>query len=101
MIGVSAGKNLSLSFQPPKSAGMNHPVAVALKVVTIRMRWLGMTASARIFNAHRIVGEHEESLTAFTEASGLRTEALNREVPIASNADTPPRKTNKDLFARS
>src|SRR5271169_415143 len=65
VIGVTAGKNLRLRFQPAKGAGMNDTIAVALKVVAVGMRRLGMAASAGVFYAHRIVGEHEQSLAAF------------------------------------
>ncbi len=41
---------------------MDDAIAVALKVVAVRMRRLGMAASAGVFDAHRIVGEHEKSL---------------------------------------
>jgi len=35
VVGISAGENLGLRFQPAKSARMNDAVAVALKVVTV------------------------------------------------------------------
>src|SRR5260221_7825815 len=65
MIGVAAGENLRLRFQAAKGAGMDDTVTVALKVVAVGMRWLGMAASAGVFYAHRIVGEHGESLAFF------------------------------------
>jgi hypothetical protein len=33
-----------------------------LKVIAIRMRRFGMAASAGLFHAHRIIGQHEKSL---------------------------------------
>jgi len=65
MIGVTAGENLRLRFQTAKGAGMDDTITVALKVVAVRMRRLGMAASAGVFYAHRIVGEHGESLAFF------------------------------------
>src|SRR5262250_3055552 len=41
---------------------MDDPVAVTLKVVAVGMLRLWETASAGIFRAHGVVGEHEESL---------------------------------------
>ena len=74
VVGVAAGKDLRLRFQTAKGAGMDDAVAVALKVVAVRMRRLGIAASARVFHAHRIVGEHGKSLAErprplFSEAS--------------------------------
>src|SRR5580704_12092271 len=68
MIGIAAGKNLSFGFKAAKGAGVNDAVAVALEIVAIRMGRLGKTASAGLFHAHRIVGEHEGSLA---EASAI------------------------------
>ena len=62
VVGVAAGENLSLRFQAAKGAGMDDAIAVALKVIAVGMRRLGMAASAGFFYAHRIVGEHGESL---------------------------------------
>ena len=62
MVGIPAGENLCLRFQTAKGAGMDDTITVALKVVAIRMRRLGMAASAGVFYADRIVGEHGESL---------------------------------------
>ena len=57
MIGVTPRENLRLRVQTPKRAGMNDAVAIALKVVSVGMRRLGMTASAGIFYVDGIVGE--------------------------------------------
>jgi hypothetical protein len=45
---------------------MDDTIAVALKVVAVRMRRLGIAASAGVFYAHRVVGEHEQSLAAWS-----------------------------------
>src|SRR5277367_6836339 len=63
VVGIAACENLRLGLQSAKSAGMNNAVAVPFKVVAIRMKKLGMAASARLFHAYRIVGEHGESLS--------------------------------------
>ena len=65
VVGVTAGENLRLRLQTAKGAGMDDTIAVALKVVAVGMRRLGMAASAGVFYAHRIVGEHGKSLAAF------------------------------------
>ena len=69
VVGVAAGENLRLRFQPAKGAGMDDAVAVALKVVAVGMRRLGMAASARVFHAHSVVGEHGKSLAAFRSSA--------------------------------
>src|ERR1700722_7941336 len=62
VVGVATGKNLGLRFEPAEGAGMDNAITVALKIVAIRMLRLGMATSAGIFDAHRVVGEHETSL---------------------------------------
>src|SRR5258708_23825604 len=57
MIGVAAGKNLRLGFQPAKRPRMNHSVAVALKVVAVGMWRLRMTPPAGVLHADS-VGSH-------------------------------------------
>ena len=37
VVGVAAGEDLRFVFQPAKGTGMNHAVAVALKVIAVRM----------------------------------------------------------------
>src|SRR6202140_3267810 len=70
MVGVAAGEKPCLCFQTAKGAGMDDAIPVALKVVAVRMRRLGMAASAGVFYAHRIVGEHGESLALRIPGSG-------------------------------
>jgi hypothetical protein len=41
---------------------MDDAIAVALEIVAIGMWRLRKAASAGVFNAYRVVGEHEESL---------------------------------------
>jgi hypothetical protein len=65
VVGVTPRENLRLRFQPAKGARMDDAVAVALKAVAVGVRRLEVAASARVFYAHRIVGEHEKSLAAF------------------------------------
>jgi hypothetical protein len=43
---------------------VNDAITVALIVVAIGMRQFGVAASERIFYAHRVGGEHGESLAA-------------------------------------
>src|ERR1700677_2191172 len=42
VVGVAPGEYLRLRFEASKGASMNNAIAVALKIVAIRMRWLGM-----------------------------------------------------------
>src|ERR1700704_4932380 len=58
MVGIAAGKDLRFGFQPPKRPGVNDAVAIALEVVAVGMRRLGVAASPRVFHAHGIVGQH-------------------------------------------
>jgi hypothetical protein len=77
VVGVAAGENLCLRFQTAKGAGMDHTITVALKVVAVGMRRLKMAASAGVFYAHRIVGEHGKSLAFFIligTAKAIRTQ---------------------------
>jgi len=71
---------------------MDDPITVALKVVAVRMRWLGMAASAGVFYAHRIVGEHEQSLAANPEL--LRREGLPRCARLGRARAPVPRQTH-------
>jgi len=63
MVGVTAGEDLGFGFEAAKSPGVDDAIAVALKVVAVRMLRLGITASAGLLHPHRVVGEHQESLT--------------------------------------
>ena len=49
VVGVAAGEDLRLGFQPAKGAGMNDAIAVALKVVAVGMRRSREAASAGVF----------------------------------------------------
>lgn len=64
VIGVTASEHLSLRFEASKRAGMDDAITIALKIVAIGVRRLGMAASAGIFYANGIVGQHGESLAA-------------------------------------
>src|SRR5579872_28477 len=66
VVGMAASENLSFCLKPAKGPGVNNAVAVTLKIVAIRMRRLGITASAGLLHPHRVVGEHAESLTEST-----------------------------------
>jgi hypothetical protein len=50
---------------------MDDPVAVTLIIVAVRVLRLGMAASAGVFDAHRIVGEHEKQFTVETGLPGF------------------------------
>ncbi len=63
MVGVAAGENLGLGFQPAKGARVDDAVAVALKIVAIGMLGLGIAPSAGLLHVNRVVGEHVASLT--------------------------------------
>src|SRR5450755_1312998 len=51
MVGITAGEDLGLCFQPPKCPGVNYAIAITLKIVAIGMRRLWMTSPAGI--SHR------------------------------------------------
>jgi hypothetical protein len=54
---------LRLGFEAAKGAGVNDPVAVALKVIAIGMLGLRNSASAGFFDPHGVIGQHNGSLT--------------------------------------
>ena len=62
VVGIAAGEDLRLGFEAAKGAGMNDAVAIALKVVAVRMRRLREAASAGVFDVHRVAGQHDGSL---------------------------------------
>ncbi len=68
MVGVAAREDLRLVFQPAKGAGMDDAIAVPLERIAIRMGRLGIAASTRILDAHRVAGEHRRSLAAASAA---------------------------------
>ncbi len=62
VIGEALGEDLRLVLQAAEGAGMNDAVAVALEVVTIRMRRLWIAASERGLNPHCVGGQHGGSV---------------------------------------
>src|SRR5258708_21510791 len=75
MVGIAAGENLGLGFQPAERARMNYPVAVALKVVAVRMLRLRMTPPTRVLHANSVRSQrkaisHQESRCASMVAKG-------------------------------
>jgi hypothetical protein len=52
---------------------VDNAIAVALKIVAVGMGRLGMAASAGVFDAHRIVGEHGKSLAGWFTAETPRS----------------------------
>ena len=58
MIGLATGENLGLGFQAPEGTGMNDAVAIALKIVAVGVRGLGMAASERHFSTDSIRSQH-------------------------------------------
>ena len=54
MIGIAPGEDLRLGLKPAKSTRMNYAIAVALKIVAVRMRWLRITPAARVLHVNRI-----------------------------------------------
>ena len=68
VIRVAAREDLRLRFQTAKRARVDDTIAVTLKVIAIGMRRLGKAAPARVFNAYRVIGQHEKSLAASSAA---------------------------------
>src|SRR5664280_2920355 len=64
MVGVAAGEDLRLVFQPAEGAGMDHAIAIPLKRIAIGVRRLGIAASTGILHANGVAGEHGRSLAA-------------------------------------
>src|SRR5882724_8595464 len=62
MVGIAAGEDLRFGFQPPEGTGVNDAVAIALEVIAVGMRRLGVAASPRVFHAHRVIGQHAVSV---------------------------------------
>jgi hypothetical protein len=55
---------------------VDYTVTVALKVVAITVLRLGMAASARIFHAYRVVGEHgKKNSFKVSEFQGFKVES--------------------------
>jgi hypothetical protein len=62
VVGIAAGEDLRLGFEAAEGAGVNNAVAVTLKVVAVWMGGFGETASAGVFDVHRVGGEHGERI---------------------------------------
>src|ERR1035438_4348245 len=60
VVGVAAGEDLSLRFQPPEGARVDDSIPVPREVVAVGVGRLGMAASAGVLYAHRVIGEHEK-----------------------------------------
>ena len=84
MVGVTAGENLCLGFQPAKRAGMNDAVAVTLEIVAVRMLGFREAAAARLFHPHGIIGQHGESLSQLQPhlASRLKAQGFVQCSPV-------------------
>jgi hypothetical protein len=59
VIGISSGEDLGLGFKTAKGARVNDAVAVALKIVAIAVRRLGMAPSSRMRNG---VGSEDRAI---------------------------------------
>ncbi len=57
MIGKPRREDLCLIFEPAKSAGMNDPVAIALKFVSEGMREFRVAAAAAALHRESKMGE--------------------------------------------
>jgi hypothetical protein len=53
MVGIPAGKNLGFGFQPSKSPRVNDSVAIALEIIAVGMRRLGMAPAKRLGDSVR------------------------------------------------
>jgi hypothetical protein len=62
VVGVAASEDLCFGFETTKGPRVDDAITVTLKVVSIRMLRLGITASAGLFHPHGVVGEHGESV---------------------------------------
>src|SRR5450755_1087509 len=75
VVGIAPRENLRLGFETAKGAGMNHTIAVALKVVAVGMLRLGEAASAGVLDVHGVAGQHGKSLA---EGRGLTRVSTQR-----------------------
>jgi hypothetical protein len=71
MIADAMRKNLGLVLEPTESPRMDDAVAVALEVVTIGMRRLRITASARLVSEDGVRSGHGGILALSTEPSAV------------------------------
>ena len=58
MIGEGGSKDLGFIFQAAECPGMNHAVTVPLKQAAIRMHWLRIAPTTRLFHRKTEVGQH-------------------------------------------
>ena len=58
VVGKSAGKNLSLVLEAAEGAGVNHAIAVALKIAAIGVGKFGITSSRRATGVKSQAGQH-------------------------------------------
>src|SRR6266849_8423137 len=63
VIGVPARENLGLVLKSAKSAGMDDPVPVSLKIVAIWMTRLRIAPSPAVFRPKRVRRQHGLSVT--------------------------------------
>ena len=60
VVGVSSSENLGFGFEAAESSRVNYPVTVALKIIAIRMRRLGVAAATgvlhRVGSKNRMIG---------------------------------------------
>ena len=65
MIGMPKCEDLRFVFEPAESARMNNAVPVALEIIAVGMRRLGVAAPAGLFHAYREVSEHVGRIAKF------------------------------------
>ena len=93
MIGEALGEYLRLVLQAAESASMNDAVAIALEIVTIRMRRLWIAASARGLNPHCVGGQHGGSVALRSRSAGETVPARRREtISAKQNRGLCPRR---------
>ena len=64
VIGVAAGEDLGLGLEAAESTRVDNPVTVALEVVAVGMLRLGVTATARLLYAHRVISQHGKRIVS-------------------------------------
>ena len=62
MVGIPGGEDLGFGFEAPKRPRMDHAVAVARVVITVRVRRLGVAAPARSGHIHRIRSQRHAAI---------------------------------------
>src|SRR5579885_208926 len=54
VVGITAGENLGFGFESPEGPRVNDAVAVPLKIISVRMSWLGVSPAPGLLHVDGI-----------------------------------------------